>query len=442
MKRSVGAALFAAALLLPRPAPAGWTGDEDKWSTDLGGSFRSVGALFQNYDEPALFGEGNDYDGLSWSVLRFTLDGGREDLVDFEAHLVQDLTWSSRPGPAVGPLTPAPPAGRYRAVDASWEWIDTGDWTGRLTVDRLNVRFDLAALDVTLGRQAITFSQAYFWNPLDVFYPFDPAAFDRDYKPGVDALRIDLALGAFSGLTLVAAPGREIRIDTSGEGAAVEVADFSDESWYGSALLLRGRTNLREWDVTLQGGKVYGGWQAGAGFSGDLWELGLRGEASWFTPSGGRTILVADGESPNGFREEDLLPEHFAAVIGFDHRFDNDLHFGFEYLYNGAGDDFQAGLWRMAVGETLSLGKHLAGTEVSYEFHPLLSGHLSWIYSFSDSSSLVSPVFTLSLSDESDLILGSILGFGERPAGEEYLELQSEFGSYANVYFAEFKVYF
>ena len=58
--------------------------------------------------EPALFGEGNDDDGLSQSVLR-------------------------------------------------------------LTVDRLNVRFDLASLDVTLGRQAITFSQAYFWNPLDVF---------------------------------------------------------------------------------------------------------------------------------------------------------------------------------------------------------------------------------------------------------------------------------
>ena len=62
--------------------------------------------------------------------------------------------------------------------------------------------------DLTAGRQAITFGKAYFWNPLDVFFPFDSSQIDREYKPGVDALRIDVPLGAFSGLNLVGAAGR------------------------------------------------------------------------------------------------------------------------------------------------------------------------------------------------------------------------------------------
>lgn len=31
-----------------------------------------------------------------------------------------------------------------------------------------------------------------------MFLAFDPAQFDRDYKPGVDAVRVDVPLGRFA----------------------------------------------------------------------------------------------------------------------------------------------------------------------------------------------------------------------------------------------------
>lgn len=419
-------------------------GRVEDWRLDPGASIRFLGAGFHYYDEPRLFGEGNEIDGLAQSIIRLTMDGQSDDILSFEAHLVADLTWTTAPGGfvAMGSIG-GRAAKRYRSVEVSWDWLDESRWEGRIFLDRFNLKYAFPSMDVTIGRQAINFSQAYFWNPLDIFLPFDPEAFDRDYKPGVDALRVDYTLGPYSSLTLVAAAGREIVVDAGEEGPELSMKNFSDEPWYGSALLARARTNWREWDLTLQGGKVYGGWQAGVGFSGDAMELGIRGEATWFSAAGGRELSYGDD------KKVELAGDHAAAVIGVDHRFENGLHVNVEYLYNGAGgDDLFTGMIRTATGGTISLGRHLLGADMSYEFHPLVNGHLSWIRSFSDSSSLVSPTVAISMSDESDLILGATIGIGDRPESAggdggtfESLEFRSEFGTYPNIFFMEFKYY-
>ena len=440
----LSAAFILTVYLLSSAGPAGalWEHRGGNSSAELGGSIRTVGALIQYYDEPGLFGEGNELDGLSQTILRFTLEGDLEPVCSYEAHLVSDLTWTNTP--AGGFALPGAAGGsgetRYRVVDLSLEWLDQGNWNGDLFLDRLNLKAELPRADLLIGRQAINFSQAYFWNPLDIFLPFDPEAFDRDYKPGVDAALLDIPLGAFSGLILVYAPGRELTLETGDAGLQVTAVDFADEPWYGSALVGRARTNLRNWDLTLQGGKIYGGWQAGGGFSGEIGTFGLRGEATWFTPMENRGILVAG-------REIDLLTEHAAAVIGGDRRFDNSLHVNVEYLYNGAGGDIMAGIIRQAVGETLSLGKHELGIQASYEISPLLTGSFSWIINLTDSSSLVSPFLSRSLSNESEFLIGAILGFGSRPestgeGGFGGIDLRSEYGTYPNTFFAEFKLYF
>ena len=77
-------------------------------------------------------------------------------------------------------------------------WIEVGGLTGApdnsfLTAEWAELyeskeaAFRFAGL--TIGRQAVSFGKAHFWNPLDVFLAFDPFQFDRDYKPGVDAQR-------------------------------------------------------------------------------------------------------------------------------------------------------------------------------------------------------------------------------------------------------------
>ena len=94
-------------------------------------------------------------------------------------------------------------------MDATTDWLQRSSQAASLWLDRPErPRCALPRADVTVGRQAITFGKAYFWNPLDEFLPFDARQIDRDYKAGVDAVRVDIPTSPFSGVNVVVAPGR------------------------------------------------------------------------------------------------------------------------------------------------------------------------------------------------------------------------------------------
>jgi hypothetical protein len=439
VKSSIAPALLAAALPALLAAAAPGRAGERTGGFSFGASFRTVASVADNFDAPLIFGEGNDRDASLSGILRLTADG-RGGAGTFEVHLVQDVTASSSPlsdGAARGIVSGG--AARYRALDLSRETLKGNDVRGNLFLDRLNARWRAGAADITLGRQAVSFSQAYFWNPLDIFLAFDPEAFDRSYKPGVDAVRADLALGAFSSVTLVAAAGNTFQIVPAAGGFTVEETEFQDEPWEGSALVARGRTTLRHWDVTLQGGKVSGGWQVGGGFSGEAGTLGLRGEATWLFADGGDTVLVPGGDV------EPVAEDHGKAVVGADHLFASSLYVNVEYFFNGAGEDgdLAAAIPAVLTGETPNLGRHYLGAQVSYDLHPLLAGQVAWIHSLTDGSDLVTPTLRWSMADEAECVFGAILGFGDRPVAEGgVLSLTSEFGASPNLYFTELIFYF
>ncbi|HPI92668.1 MAG TPA: hypothetical protein PLT09_12910 [Deltaproteobacteria bacterium] len=443
------AAIF---ILLHTEVSAGFsTTPEDRRSLDLGGSLRTYTAGIRTPDQDLLSGKDDEYGGLSQTLLRLTAGGSLGASGSYEAHIVGGMDFStgtsSRQLSGAGISTTG--ITRYRVTNPAWNWVDDHDVRVFFTADRLNVKHTFSSVDLTLGRQAVNFSQAYFWNPLDVFVPFDPSAFDRDYKAGVDALRMDINLGSFSSLTVVGAPGRKLDIGYGSEGAEVRAEGFGDDLWYASALMARYRTTLSDWDISLQSGKVYGGYQAGAGCSGEAGPLGLRGEAAYFSARGESTAVIPDAGYPGGLRPVDLVEDHFSLVLGADHRFDSSLYLNIEYFFNGAADDgdLAKGVLRTAIGETLSLSEHLAGIQVSYEFHPLMTGQASWIFSLSDASSLISPTMIFSVADEADFIAGAMVSYGEGPekqgAGESaVIEPKSEFGTYPDVVFMEFKFYF
>ncbi len=446
--RTAGALLLLPALLLSQPRPGASAGHPGGLET--GGSVRTIASFLQHYDNPLLFGEDNDYDGLSVTILRLTAEGSPVERWRAEVHVVQDFIASTAGegrGAAVSPLSGG--EGRYLLTDGQWTWAEEDDFRASLSLDRLNASVALGPWDLTFGRQAITFAQAWFWNPLDVFEPFDPEEFDRSYKSGVDAVKADLQLGPFSSLSLVYSPGRAQDLESGDDGLALAAVPYGDEPWEGAALLARGRANAGGWDLVLQGGKVYGGYQVGTGFSGDLLSFGLRGEAAWFLAEGDGGISLpapqGDGEPPA------VIDDHGSLVIGADRRFENSLYGALEYFWNGAGDDDNLALAaaRVAAGETTNLSEHLLGLLLSYEFHPLLTGQMTWIHSLSDGSDLLSPVFTWSVADEAECLLGAIIGTGERPAsspgadpGSPAVHLRSEFGSYSNFYFLEMIFYF
>jgi hypothetical protein len=344
---------------------------------------------------------------------------------------------------------------RYQALDGTETWHDTGDVTATLTLDRGNVKVALPRVDVTLGRQAITFGKTYFWNPLDVFLAFDPRQFDRDYKPGVDAARVDVALGAFSGVNLVAAAGRTLTVLGTAAGGDEPLA----ATWFGSAVMGRAFTTVRGWDLSLQGGKIYGGYHVGGAAVGEIGPLEVRLEAADLVAADSPRLLAGllprgvpfPSASPFGafasaLGRERLVEDSVTAVVGTGHRFENTLTLEAEYFFNGAGDSDNrvASLLRFASGDLLDLSEHLVGALVSYEILPILTAQLAAIVAADDPSIQIQPTLTWSAADEVEVLAGAIVSRGGRPS-EPFpggLRLRSEFGTFPDFYFVEVKLYF
>ena len=411
-------------------------GDTEK-AFGLNGSIRTLFFLLDQ-DEALPFSGKNNFDVLSQTIARLTAAGKPSESLSYEIHLVQSLTLSTEKI-AGGGLSGYDNTGtdrvyRYRMLDASWDVLERDKSLATIAFDRFNAKTSFSWGDVTIGRQAITFGKTYFWNPLDVFYPLDANQFDRDYKPGVDAVKVDIPLGLYSGFTVVGAAGPKVKLGTdTGVGN-----DPRDASWYGSALLGRLFANVAGWDFSLQGGKVFGGWQAGAGLVGDIGPVQVRGELVQF-------MAMSSDPLPSPLQGE-LVKDNLQGVIGMGHRFENSLSLDFEYFYNGAGDphDLNAALVRMGYGSSLQMSRHLAGLVARYEFSPLVVGEMGSIVSLSDGSLQLQPLVTISLSNEMDLIIGATLNFGQQPEshGGVAADIKSEFGTYPTVIFAEWKYYF
>ena len=399
----------------------------------LDGRLSTTNLLSDNYNFEPFFGN-KSTDQTSQNILRLIAAGRPTEQLNYEVHGLQSYTYSStRRETGASILGTSGTDTRYRALDASWDWYKSSESSASMWLDRFNLKATLAKADIIVGRQPITFGKAYFWNPLDIFLPFDPRQFDRDYKAGVDGLRMDVPFASFTGLNLIGVAGREV--DYSGK--YVDHGTLN-ASWYGSALLARTFTTLQGWDLAVQGGKIYGGYQLGGGLVGEIGPVETRAEAAY--------LWAQDSEPLPSPLQGELVEDSFTAVLGFGHRFENTLTVEIEYFYNGAGNskNLDASFVRFASGNILQMSRNLTGFLISYEFDPIITGQFTALYSWDDPSAQIQPILTWSPSNNTELILGASINFGDRPktdsAGE--VELRSEFGTFPDSYFMEFKLYF
>lgn len=403
----------------------------------LNGSLRT---LFFHLDQDGTwpYSGKNVTDALSQTILRVTAGGKPTEHLSYEIHWLQDLTLSTEK------LTGGSPLGfgggstgnvfRYRSLDAAWNVLDNERSLSTASFDRLNAKAALGWGDVTVGRQAITFGKTYFWNPADVFFPFGATQFDRDYKPGVDAVRVDVPFGRFSGMNLIGSAGPRIGLGTTAGGGN----DPQDSTWYGSALLTRFYANASGWDFSLQQGKIYGGWHVSAGAVGDIGPVQVRGEAFQF--------LAMKSDPLPAPLIGPAVKDGFLGVFGLGHRFENSLSLDFEYFYNGVGDpdNLNAALARVRLGSALQMSRNLVGLSARYEFTPIVVGQLGYISSLSDGSTQLQPSVTFSLTNEMDLLAGTIINFGPPPktVSRNTQLVQSEFGTVPDIVYLEWKWYF
>jgi hypothetical protein len=399
----------------------------------LDGRLSTINLFIDNYDFEPFFEDSNT-DQTSQNVLRLIAAGRPTDQLNYEVHGLQSYSYSTTRRETGGSIFGTSGTDtRYRSLDATWDWYEGSKSSASLWLDRFNLKAALAKADITAGRQPITFGKAYFWNPLDIFLPFDPRQFDRDYKAGVDALRMDLPLGSFTGINLIGVAGREL--DSSGN--YVDHGTLN-ASWYGSTLLARTFTTLHGWDLAVQGGKIYGGYQLGGGLVGEIGPIETRAETAYFWAQNSESLPLP--------LEGDLVEDSFTGVLGFGHRFENTFTVEIEHFYNGAGDsnDLDASFLRFASGNVLQMSRNLTGFLISYEFEPIITGQFTALYSWKDPSAQIQPIITWSPSDNTELILGASINFGDHPTRDSsgQVKLRSEFGTFPDFYFMQFKFYF
>ena len=266
-------------------------------------------------------------------------------------------------------------------------------WRHRL--DRLSVRYSSETVDAIVGRQPISWATTLFLTPADPFVPFDPSDPFREYRAGVDAVRLRVFTGPFTEFDGV------VRMAKTNLGETVTA-------------LGRARTSVGPWELAGWGGLLH----EEVAFSGaatlSLAGGVLRGEAV-VRRSGDETVL--------------------RATVGADRSFDvggRNVYVIAEYQRDGFGAASSEELISVFLsepaqrGEMQVFGRDEIVVQSSIELHPLFTADALVLWNLNDPSALIAPGGSYSAGDEVTVRGGIYIGVGAG-ATEEGLP-GSEFG--------------
>ena len=287
----------------------------------------------------------------------------------------------------------------------------TGDWLGldwdlhsgsntkwRHRLDRISLGFSGGPLEVTIGRQAVSWATTLILTPADPFAPFNPSDPFREYRGGIDALRVRLFTGPFSEIEAVVRP---------------------TETAFGTTVTALGRVQ------TSRGGWAFGSWAgilhaqpAGALFAtGALETNAIRAE-------------VAIRERPNA-------EVTVRGAIGLDRFFTpggKDVYFAVELQYDGFGAQNTSKLLEtmsskpFIQGDMQTIGKWTVASQLSYQIHPLVGVSGLALVNARDRSVLVSPGLNWSATGSLTVTAAAFRGLGTELTSPGTLGLGSEFG--------------
>ncbi|MDZ7759505.1 MAG: hypothetical protein U5L00_04515 [Desulfovermiculus sp.] len=394
--------------LCPWPGLAGEHSLVDMLSWDFGGQVRTTGTL-----------QHTEYDGLSG-------EEGRETFQDLslETRLMGDLRIGSN----------LDFTAHYQA------WMETGDWTrmemetaspllsslqtlfpgssgadslpfldltkavSRHKDTRIVHRLDRFKLSLnrpwgrlSLGRQTLTLGNGLIFNPMDIFNPFSPTAFLRDYKIGEDMALAQIFLDSGHDLRFFHLSRRE--------------PESRDVSWNRSSTGANGHFFVRRTEMNVLFARHYKDLILGLGLSSTLGMAAWRFDLTW-------TELDQDSDH-GGF---------VSAVANLDRSWVwwNKNWYGLiEIFYSGIGKSDLSSvlaskplLERIRRGELFVLGKSYLAGLIRFEAHPLMNLSGTAIVSMADGSWLFQPKATWNLAQNVDLLLGATLAHG--PADSDF----------------------
>ena len=294
---------------------------------------------------------------------------------------------------------------RIRSGDKSLVRIDD-TFEYRHELDRAYMVLNLGPSECTVGRQSFGMGRGTVFTAVDIFIPFSPTEYDREWRRGIDACRVNVPVSNSFSVDLVAALGQD-----------------SDSS----AICARLKGFIGVIDTEFIFARRFKDTMVAAVSSFPVLDAEVHSELSLFNTS------------------EDLLDDSVLgderlavkAVIGGSYTFDYraGIMASVEYLYSDFGlkriedlsgylenDMFLA---RLRQGDLQTLGRHSGMARVSYGFGTEQPVTLSWIFSASDGSGLFMPAVNWSFSDEISINAYGYISLGSEP---ENGILTSEYG--------------
>ncbi len=304
----------------------------------------------------------------------------------------------------------------YRYPQLYWEITQTDSSLICGDIDQLSVKYHTAQSNMTAGRQPVSLANNFLFTPNDVFYPFSATAVDREFRPGVDALRFDYDITELSVISAIGVAGY----------------DGNNPSWEKSAAILRGGMNVKSIDVSVIAGKTDTRRLVGMTLNAEALGLGMRLEGNYSHPT-----------------EGDAHADFFQISAGVDKKWENSIHVILEYFYHGNGKSNPDEYMERALNNPdimdPYLGMNYAGILVQGEPSPLFTLQGALIANLDDGSILFGPGVIYSLSDEAELILGGTIPYGETSSFDMFsqgLNVKSEFGLYPRSVYLLGRVYF
>jgi hypothetical protein len=291
-------------------------------------------------------------------------------------------------------------------------------------LDRLMATFKTSFADVIVGRQPIAWGSARVINPTDILAPFAFEELDKEERTGVDAVRVRVPLGPLDELDLGLVAGDGFRAGAS-------------------AFYLRGKVHVLETDAAALAMDFRRHLLVGLDLSRSIGGAGAWLEAAYVVP---------DAFLKNAAGERD----YFRASAGADYTFSSRFSGFAEYHFSSAGAVRPAeylplaGTTAFRDGAVYLLGRHYLSVGSTWQITPLLPFTGLIIANLGDPSVVLAPSLEYSLSQSIDLAAGAYVGIGRRPeitgmpdAGALQPDLlRSEFGSYPDLVYLSFRVYF
>ena len=359
--------------------------------------------------------------GVVVNRLRLNLSYAPADSLSFAfaydfAPRVQDPLLFSQSPIAVGTAS-----SRYRVADLdSPLYPRTDEPVGSVGIyhnlDRASVQFSTDFADFSIGRDAIAWGSARIINPTDIIAPYTYDQLDTEDRVGVDAIRVRIPIGVMG------------EVDTG--------YIFGNNFNFGkSAVFLRTQLNAVETDFSILLMEFQRDLLIGLDIT-----RGIGGAGFWLETAYVFTTPFDD--------LPDAADNYLRTSVGLDYSFGGETYTFIEYHFNGAGaknpENFLTNLEQPAYtrGGVYLLGTHYLAPGITHQLTPLISFSGQMLFNLSDPSTWIAPQIAYNVAEDIHLSVGGFISVGKRPKNGDSPQFQSEFGSYPNLLFSSFRVYF